>query len=63
MNTFIQQHASFFSQLREFLVFFYAIAVIILFVAAMIEVKLYFHLDIIPGADLPLDELYAKYLK
>lgn len=63
MNAFIQQHTSLITQIKEYLVFFYGVVMFIFFLVAFIEMKLYFNLDVIPGADIPIDEWYVQIFK
>ena len=60
MEAFIQKSLLQLTQLREILYAIYFIGVLVLAFAMIIEVKLYFDLDVFPGMDFPIDEWYAS---
>jgi len=47
-------------QVKDVLIALYLIFMMITLLAVLIEIKLYFNIDVVPGMDIPIDEWYAQ---
>ena len=56
----IQFKQSYLLAARDWLMIVYLMAIVILFFIALMEFKLAFNVDYLPGIDLPIDEWYES---
>lgn len=49
-------------QLKDLLIVVYMVCIMLALFIAMLEIKIFFNLDVVPGLDIPIDEWYAHMM-
>ncbi len=49
-------------QIKDILITLYFVFMVVFVVAMLLEVKIYFNVDVVPGMDIPIDEWYAQLM-
>ena len=62
MENIINKSLVFLENLKDLIYIGYFIAMFGLAVVFLMEAKIYFGLDVLPGVDVPIDEWYSRYI-